>query len=65
MMQTEYFDIMLLHWQHNPDWLARTGRWQDGILEAQSKKTIRTREHRSMACPRCARCPATNGWKSR
>jgi aryl-alcohol dehydrogenase-like predicted oxidoreductase len=42
LMQTEYFDIMLLHWQHNPDWLARTGRWQDGILEAQSKKTIRT-----------------------
>jgi predicted aldo/keto reductase-like oxidoreductase len=40
--QTEYFDIMLLHWQHTPDWVARTGRWQDGILEAQSKKIIRT-----------------------
>jgi aryl-alcohol dehydrogenase-like predicted oxidoreductase len=41
--QTEYFDIMLLHWQRAPDWTARTGRWQDGILEAQSKKIIRTR----------------------
>ena len=41
--QAEYFDIMLLHWQHTPDWVARTGRWQDGILEAQAKKIIRTR----------------------
>jgi aryl-alcohol dehydrogenase-like predicted oxidoreductase len=41
--QTEYFDIMLLHWQHTPDWVAETRRWQDGILEAQSKKIIRTR----------------------
>ena len=41
--QTEYFDIMLLHWQHTDDWVSETRRWQDGILEAQAKKTIRTR----------------------
>jgi 1-deoxyxylulose-5-phosphate synthase len=41
--QTEYFDIMLLHWQHTPDWVAETARWQDGILQAQAQKTIRTR----------------------
>jgi predicted aldo/keto reductase-like oxidoreductase len=41
--QTEYFDIMLLHWQHTPDWVAKSARWQDGVLEAQSKKVIRTR----------------------
>jgi aryl-alcohol dehydrogenase-like predicted oxidoreductase len=41
--QTEYFDIMLLHWQHTPDWVAETRRWQDGMLEAQSKKIIHTR----------------------
>jgi predicted aldo/keto reductase-like oxidoreductase len=40
---TEYFDIMLLHWQHTPNWVAKTTRWQDGILQAQSKKIIRTR----------------------
>jgi aryl-alcohol dehydrogenase-like predicted oxidoreductase len=40
---TEYFDIMLLHWQHTPNWVAKTSRWQDGILQAQSKKIIRTR----------------------
>ena len=39
--QAEYFDIMLLHWQHSADWAAKTARWQDGILEAQAKKIIR------------------------
>ena len=41
--QTEYFDIMLLHWQHTGDWVAETTRWQDGMLEAQSKQIIKTR----------------------
>ncbi len=37
---TEYFDIMLLHWQHSGTWPSDTHRWQDAILEAQSKKVI-------------------------
>ena len=41
--QTEYFDIMLLHFQHTASWVADTGRWQDGVVQAQSKKIIRTR----------------------
>lgn len=41
--QTEYFDIMLLHWQHTGDWMAETKNWQDGMLEAQSKKIVKTR----------------------
>ena len=40
LANTEYFDIMLLHWQHTATWPADTGRWQDGILEAESKKAI-------------------------
>jgi 1-deoxyxylulose-5-phosphate synthase len=36
----EYFDIMLLHWQHTATWPVDTRRWQDGILEAESKKAI-------------------------
>ncbi len=40
---TEYFDVFLLHWQHSANWPAETARWQDGILEAQSKKTILAR----------------------
>ena len=41
--QTDYFDILLLHWQHSPDWVVQTAQWQDGILEAQSKKLVHAR----------------------
>ncbi len=37
---TEYFDIMLMHYQHVASWPTDTTRWQDGILEAQSKKIV-------------------------
>jgi len=41
--QTEYFDIMLLHWQHTGDWVEETKSWQEGMLQAQSKRIIKTR----------------------
>src|SRR4029077_14229699 len=41
LANTEYFDIMLLHWQDTPTWPADTARWQDGILELQSRKGVR------------------------
>jgi predicted aldo/keto reductase-like oxidoreductase len=37
---TDYFDIMLLHWQHTGTWPEDTRHWQDAILEAERKKTI-------------------------
>jgi aryl-alcohol dehydrogenase-like predicted oxidoreductase len=40
LANTEYFDVMLLHWQHTSTWPADTSMWQDGILEAQSRKAI-------------------------
>jgi aryl-alcohol dehydrogenase-like predicted oxidoreductase len=40
LANTEYFDIMLLHWQHTPTWPADTARWQDAILEIQSRKVV-------------------------
>ncbi len=40
LANTEYFDIMLLHWQHTATWPADTARWQDAILEVQSKKVV-------------------------
>jgi aryl-alcohol dehydrogenase-like predicted oxidoreductase len=40
LANTDYFDVMLLHWQHTPTWPTDTVRWQDGILEAQSKKVV-------------------------
>lgn len=40
LANTEYFDIMLLHWQHAATWPADSTKWEDGILEAQSRKAI-------------------------
>ena len=40
LANTEYFDIMLLHWQHTGTWPSDSRKWQDGILQAESKKAI-------------------------
>jgi len=40
LANTDYFDIALLHYQHVGTWPQDTVRWQDGILEAKSKKAI-------------------------
>ena len=40
---TEYLDIMLLHWQHDGAWPSESRRWQDGIAEAQQRKVIVSR----------------------
>ena len=40
LANTDYFDIMLLHWQHIATWPSDTARWQDGILKAESKHAI-------------------------
>jgi aryl-alcohol dehydrogenase-like predicted oxidoreductase len=40
LANTDYFDIMLLHYQHVATWPADTVQWQDGILEAKSKKIV-------------------------
>ena len=43
LANTEYFDIMLLHWQHTATWPVDSARWQDGILEAQHRQVIVSR----------------------
>jgi aryl-alcohol dehydrogenase-like predicted oxidoreductase len=40
LANTEYFDVMLLHWQHTSTWPTDTNRWQDGILDAQLKSAV-------------------------
>lgn len=40
LANTEYFDILLLHWQHSATWPTDTEKWQDGIEEAQLKKAV-------------------------
>ena len=58
--KTEYFDIMLLHWQHSADWPETTKRWQDGILEAQQRKIIRTHGASVHGLPALRQMPGTN-----
>ena len=40
LSQVDYFDIVLLHYQHVASWPTDTVRWQDGILEAKSKSAL-------------------------
>lgn len=39
---TDYFDIMLLHYQRTATWVADTQHWQDAILEAEAKQAIKS-----------------------
>lgn len=59
--QTEYFDIMLLHWQHTADWVSQTKVWQDGIVEAQARKTIVARGASVHGLPALRQMPG-NEW---
>jgi aryl-alcohol dehydrogenase-like predicted oxidoreductase len=61
LANTEYFDIMLLHWQHTATWPADTTRWQDGILEAESKKTVVSHGASVHGLPALRRVPG-NKW---
>ncbi len=40
LAKTEYFDIMLLHYQHTATWPTDTTKWQDAIETAQMKKAV-------------------------
>jgi aryl-alcohol dehydrogenase-like predicted oxidoreductase len=57
LANTEYFDIMLLHYQHVGTWPTDTVRWQDGVLEAQHKKVIVGRGASVHGLPALRKCP--------
>jgi aryl-alcohol dehydrogenase-like predicted oxidoreductase len=40
LANTDYFDVLLLHYQHVATWPTDTVRWQNGIQEAKSKKAV-------------------------
>ena len=43
LAQTDYFDIVLLHYQHFATWPKDSMRWQDGISEARVKQADEAR----------------------
>src|SRR6476620_352885 len=60
LANTEYFDIMLLHWQHTPTWPADTARWQDAILELESRKVMRSHGASVHGLPALRQMPGNN-----
>jgi len=61
LANTEYFDIMLLHWQHTATWPTDTARWQDAIMDAESKKMIVSHGASVHGLPALRRVPG-NRW---
>ena len=61
LANTDYFDVMLLHYQHAATWPADTVRWQDGILEAKSKKVVVAQGASVHGLPALRQCPG-NKW---
>jgi 1-deoxyxylulose-5-phosphate synthase len=61
LAKTDYFDIMLLHYQHTPTWPTDTRRWQDAILEAESRKVIVSHGASVHGLPALRRVPG-NEW---
>ncbi|MGB6743040.1 MAG: aldo/keto reductase [Terracidiphilus sp.] len=56
---TDYFDIMLLHWQHTGTWPQDTRNWQDAILEAEHKQTIKSHGASVHGLPALRQVPGT------
>jgi aryl-alcohol dehydrogenase-like predicted oxidoreductase len=61
LANTEYFDVMLLHWQHAATWPTDSARWQDGILEAQHRQAIVSHGASVHGLPALRQVPA-NPW---
>jgi aryl-alcohol dehydrogenase-like predicted oxidoreductase len=59
LANTDYFDIMLLHWQHTASWPTDSLRWQEGIQEAQEKKLVVARGASVHGLPALHQVPKT------
>lgn len=42
-IRSDYFDVLLLHYQHTATWPEDTKRWQDAVLIAQHNQSVRAR----------------------
>ena len=56
---TDYFDIMLLHWQHTGTWVKDTRNWQDAVLECEHRKTIKSHGASVHGLPALRQVPGT------
>jgi predicted aldo/keto reductase-like oxidoreductase len=60
LANTEYYDVMLLHWQHVASWPTDSLRWQEGIQEAQARKAVVVRGASVHGLPALRQVPGTN-----
>jgi aryl-alcohol dehydrogenase-like predicted oxidoreductase len=59
LANTDYFDVMLLHWQHTASWPTDSLRWQDGIQEAESRHAVIAHGASVHGLPALRQTPAT------
>lgn len=59
--RTDYFDVLLLHWQHTSTWPEDTRGWQDAVVTAQHQGSVRARGASVHGLPALARVP-DNPW---
>jgi 1-deoxyxylulose-5-phosphate synthase len=59
--RTDYFDILLLHWQHTSTWPEDTRGWRDAVLAAQHMGSVRARGASVHGLPALSRVP-DNSW---
>jgi len=58
---TDYFDILLLHWQHTSTWPTDSRIWQEGILQAESRQAVKSHGASVHGLPALRRVPG-NEW---
>jgi aryl-alcohol dehydrogenase-like predicted oxidoreductase len=61
LVNSDYFDILLLHYQHTATWPTDTARWQDGIQEAEHRKAVLARGASVHGLPALRQMPG-NKW---
>lgn len=61
LARTDYFDILLLHWQHTANWPVESTRWQDGIAAAQHRGAVLKRGASVHGLPALRQVPG-NKW---
>lgn len=59
LANTDYFDIMLLHWQHVASWPTDSLRWQEGIQQAEARHAVVARGASVHGLPALRQVPDT------
>jgi 1-deoxyxylulose-5-phosphate synthase len=59
-INSDYFDVMLLHWQRGPAWPHETTGWQGAIEKAQDRKVVLARGASVHGLPALAQVPTFN-----